>query len=177
MTRKIQFLLAVTLVLGLAALSGWSTEKTTKASVLGQEQETASGNVMKATSNDDKLSVSVTEVKLKEQRDDIIAILIGFRVKAPSAVKVVKFNVEIELTDATGRKAKGQRIIVISENDPLPESTVVEVRVPSAFERITDGTSNTFKAVVSASARSSALGDGSVRSATGRKEGRLVKQP
>ena len=39
MTRKIQFLLAVALVLGLAALSGWSMAKTTKASLLGQGEE------------------------------------------------------------------------------------------------------------------------------------------
>ena len=135
------------------------------------------GKVMKPGSSDDKLSVTVIDVKLKEQRDDIIAILIGFRVKAPPAVKIVKFNVELELTDAHGKKAKGQRIIVISENDPLPESTVVEVSIPPAFERIADGTSNTFKVIVSAAARSAALGDGSVRSATGKKEGRLVKQP
>jgi hypothetical protein len=39
MTRKIQFFVSVALLLGLAALGGWSTAKTTKASVIGQGEE------------------------------------------------------------------------------------------------------------------------------------------
>ena len=132
-------------------------------------------NVITPETGDDKLAVTVTDVRLKEQRDDIIAILIGFRVKAPPALKIVKFTVQIELIDAHGKKVNGQRIIVISENEPLPESAVVEVRVPPAFEGITDGTSNAFKVTILAGAKR--MADGSVRSVTGKKEGRLVKQP
>ena len=36
MTRKIEFFVSVALLLGLAALGGWSTAKTTKANVIGQ---------------------------------------------------------------------------------------------------------------------------------------------
>lgn len=120
-----------------------------------------------------KLAVEVTEVKFKEQRVDIIAILIGLRVAAPSNFKVNRLDVEVELTDAGGTKAKIQKSIKIGADDAVPTSALVEVPITGKFHGIQDGTSNTFKVKLSAFA----LADGSVRSmtATGKKEGKLAK--
>src|ERR1043166_9181758 len=107
-------------------------------------------NVTTPETSDDKLAVTVTDVKLKEQREEIIAILIGFVIKGAPSHKIAKLNFDIELADSRGRKAKGQRIVVIAETEPLPTSAVVEVRVPSEFQNITDGTSKTFTLVLSA---------------------------
>lgn len=133
------------------------------------------GNLVVATADGgDKLSVAVTEVKLKEQRIDIIAILIGLRIAAPTNFKVSRLDVDVELTDAGGTKAKVQKSIKIGAGDAVPASALVEVPIPTTFQKITDGTSNTFKVKLSAFA----MGDGSVRSltATGKKEGKLPKQ-
>lgn len=132
-------------------------------------------NLVVATEDDrDKLKVEVTEVRLKEQRIDIIAILIGLNVGASSKFKVSRLDLEVELTDAGGTKAKVQKSIKIGADDAVPTSALVEVPIPSTFQKISDGTSNTFKVKLSAFA----TGDGSVRSitATGKKEGKLTKQ-
>jgi hypothetical protein len=131
-------------------------------------------NVVVATGGDGaKLSVEVTEVRFKEQRIDIIAILIGLRVAAPSTFKVSKLDLEVELTDAGGNKAKIHKTINIGADDTMPTSAVVEVPITGKFHGIQDGTSNTFKVKLSAFA----LADGSVRSitATGKKDGKLAK--
>jgi len=127
---------------------------------------------------DEKLSATINEVTVKEQHDDIIAILIGFAVKGTASHKVTRLNLSVELNDGHGRKAQGERIVVIAENEPLPASAIVEVRVPTEFQKIVDGTSNTFTVSLAVAAQKFGLGDGSVRSVTvtAKREGKLGKQ-